>query len=235
MLRLIIAAGALLAVHAAQAEPYVRVDGGYSWSTDASIRDKDFNTDGFICADTGCTEGGELNGGVGNSGIYSIGLGWRFNPNVRIDLSGAYRGGYSLADRDQFPSYFNADVKSTSVMLAGYYDLPYRWVQPYVGAGVGWARNKIGAITNSGGALAPISTERPGGTWSGMAWSVMLGVGIPLWSRLTLDIGYRYTDLGKIESRPGDVTCSPTPCPGVTYSGLTGRLRAHEVTGGLRF
>jgi opacity protein-like surface antigen len=234
MIRLIIAAATGFAVHTAQAEPYVRIDGGYSWATDAGIHDKDFSSDGFICVDTGCTDGGELNK-LGESGVYSVGFGWRFNSSFRVDLSGAYRGAYGLKDSDQAPSDFRADVKSTSVMLAGYYDMRLGLTRPYVGAGVGWARNKIGTITNSGGALVPISTERPGGTWSGTAWSVMLGVGIPLWSRLTLDIGYRYIDLGKIESQSGDVTCAPTPCPGATYSGLTGRLRAHEVMGGLRF
>lgn len=234
MLRQMIAVTTACVALTAQAEPYVRVDGGYSWATPAGIRDKDFSTDGFICANSGCTDGGEINK-VGKSGVYSLGFGWRFNSSVRVDLTGAYRGGYGLDDSDQLPSDFRADIKSTNAMLAGYYDMRFGWTRPYVGAGVGWARNKIGTITNSGGALAPISTERPGGTWSGMAWSVMLGVGIPLWSRLTLDIGYRYVDLGKIESQAGDVTCSPTPCPGATYSGLTGRLRAHEVMGGLRF
>jgi|SRR5882672_2904704 len=229
-IRLAFAAAAALAAQAAQAQLYLRADLGYSKGVDAGIRDKNFALDGVICGDPGCTAGGEL-GDVGKSPVFSAGLGWRIAPNIRTDLTVAYRGGYQLKDSDA-ASDFKADIKSSNLMLAGYYEAASGWARPYVGGGVGWAQNKIGAITNTG---AGFSTESPGGTRSGLAWSLMAGVGIPLGSRLTLDVAYRYIDLGKIESKSGDLSCAPVPCPGVTYSGLSGNLRAHELTAGFRF
>jgi len=223
-IRLAFAAAAVLAAQAAQAQLYLRADLGYSKAADAGIRDKNFPLDsGFICGgDASCPSGGELNH-VGKSPMFSVGAGWRISPNVRTDLTAAYRGGYQLKDSDAAATEFKADIKSTSVMLAGYYEAASGWVRPYVGGGVGWAQNKIGTITGTGAAF---TNEFPGGTWSGLAWSLMAGIGIPLGSRLTLDVAYRYIDLGKIESGADPV---------LPYSGMTGNLRAHELTAGLRF
>lgn len=230
LIRFAFAAAVALAAQAAQAQLYLRADLGYSKAADAGIRDKNFAVDGLICAPPACAASGELNH-VGKSPVFSAGLGWRINPSVRTDLTVAYRGGYQLEDSDAF-SDFKADITSTNLMLAGYYDMSLGPTRPYVGAGVGWAQNKIGTVTNTG---AGFSTESPGGTWSGLAWSLMAGLGIPLGSRLTLDVAYRYINLGKIESQSGALTCAPAACPGATYSGLTGNLRAHELMVGFRF
>ena len=216
----------------AQAQPYGRLDVGFSSAQDAGIRDKNFAADGFICADPGCNAGMELDD-VGGSGVLSAGVGWRFNRNFRADLTIGYRGGYELDDRDRFPSRFKADITSTSVMLGAYWDFARSGATPYLGAAVGWAQNKIDEIVNTGGALGSNAIFLPGGTWSGRAWSLMAGVGIPLGGSVTLDLGYRFIDLGEIESDSGPVSCT-FPCSG-TYSGLSGKLRAHELMFGVRF
>lgn len=230
MVRFVLAAAAALAAQTAQAELYFRLDAGYSKAGDAEIKDRNFAADGMICGDAACTEAATLND-VGSSPVVAAGLGWRFSPNFRADLTAAYRGGYQLDDNDS-ASNFKADIKSTNVMLAGYYDGAFDRFRPYVGAGIGWAQNKIGTITNTG---TGFTNEIPGGTWSGLAWSLMAGLGIRLGSSLTLDLGYRYIDLGKIETPAGDASCtSPVPCT-FSYSGLSGKLHAHELMLGLRF
>jgi opacity protein-like surface antigen len=228
-----LAAFTALAATAAQAQLYGRVDVGFSSALDAGIRDKNFARDGFICADPGCNSGMELND-VGGSGVLSAGLGWRFSENFRADLTVGYRGGYQLDDNDRFPSNFKADITSTSVMLGAYLDFGTGGAKPYLGAGIGWAQNKIDEIVNSGfPGAGSAAIFLPGGTWSGMAWSLMAGVGIPLGARTTLDLYYRFIDLGEIESESGSLSCSFS-CSG-TYSGLRGELRAHEFMLGLRF
>jgi opacity protein-like surface antigen len=120
-------------------------------------------------------------------------------------------------------------------MLNAYYDFNLTWGRPYVGAGIGFASNKIDSIVNSGGALGAFSATAPGGTSTGLAWAVMGGISFPINPTLTLDVGYRYIDLGDIESDSGSLSCAPAACPGATYSGLSGKLRAHELMIGLRF
>lgn len=234
-IKLALAALTLLAATTSHATLYWRADLGWSMSTDANIQDNDFAANGFICADPGCTSGGQLNE-VGDSLVLQLGVGWRFNPNFRMDLTLGFRGGYELDDSDAFPSGYRADITSLSLLLNAYWDFSLAaWNgRPYVGAGVGIASNKIDPITNSGGALGAVSFTLPGGTSTGRAWAVMAGFRYPLSPALTLDVGYRYIDLGKIESDSGTATCSPS-CGAGAYSGLNGKLRAHELMVGIAF
>jgi len=222
-IKIALAALMLLAAGTSRADLYWRLDGGWSMSTDANIRDKDFDTDGLICADPACSSGAQLND-VGNSLVLQGGVGWRFDPNFRMDLTLGYRGGYKLDDSDGFPSDFKADIRSLSLLLNAYYDFSLAaWSgKPYVGAGIGFASNKIDTITNSDAFGATITV--PGGTSTNRAWAFMAGFRFPLSSSMMLDVGYRYIDLGKIESDAD-----------ATYSGMSGKLRAHELMIGIAF
>jgi len=189
-----------------------------------------------ICGDTLCAEPGRLEKAVGSSIVLSAGVGRRFGPNMRADVTVGYRGGYKLDASDKFdpPNHFMADVKSLALMVNLYGDLPLAALTPYVGTGLGVSRNRIGTITLDDGAGS--TGTAPGGTKTGLALAFMVGAGIPL-SGLTLDVGYRFIDLGKIDSGAGDVIIDNIVV-GVTttpYAGATGRLRAHELTVGLRF
>lgn len=214
----------------ANAQMYWRVDSGYSWSRDAGVVDKNFPLDQGICGNAACTVPGKLND-AGDSFILGGGVGYRFDPSLRADFTISYRGGYKVsgADAGVPATSFGADINSWAYMLNGYFDIPVSgtW-KPYVGGGLGYARNKTDNISLS---VPGVSATAPGGTKSGMAWSLMAGVGYPLSKTMTLDIGYRFMDLGKIESNAGPLS----PAAFGTYSGATGKLRAHEFTIGLRF
>jgi len=150
-------------------------------------------------------------------------------------VTASYRSGFKLDAVDAAPSSYSADITSYNVMVNGYVDFPLqrtKTIVPYVGGGLGYARNKIDDISNPNlPPLPPGSSTLPGGTKSGLAWQVSLGVGIQLAPKIILDIGYRYLDSGKIETSAGNVTgffAQP-------YDGATGYLRAHELQLGVRF
>ena len=85
-------------------------------------------------------------------------------------------------------------------MFNGYYDIArFDRFTPYVGAGVGLAYNKTGGVSFTGNA-ALVNVIEGDNRWS-LAWSLMAGVGVQLTERTTLDIGYRYLDMGKAEVR----------------------------------
>jgi opacity protein-like surface antigen len=231
-IKLAFAASLLLAATASQAQLYWRVDGGWSMSTDANLRDKDFNNLPWVCGDPACSTPAELND-VGNSPVIQGGIGWRFSPNFRIDGTLGYRGGYELNDSDGFPSKYNADVTSWALMANAYYDFNLSWGKPYVGVGLGVAVNEIGTITNTANIPGAPTFTLPGGTTTDLAWSLQAGIAFQLSPRVTLDVGYRYADLGKIESDAGNATT--TGGFFIPVSGLTGNLRAHELMVGVRF
>jgi opacity protein-like surface antigen len=232
-----------LCAGAADAQPgnwYWRLDTGYAWGLDADIKDKDpgnFVTGSYICGGglIGCNAPpGTLNN-IGEAWIVGGGIGYRFTPVSRADVTFGYRSGFKLDDADTTPSTFTADITSFNLILNGYVDFPNARMGsavPYVGAGIGYARNKIGDITNYNlPPLPPGVSTLPGGTKSGVAWQISAGFGIALARGNVLDLGYRYLDSGKIETGSGNVTgffAGP-------YTGFTGKLRSHELQLGVRF
>jgi opacity protein-like surface antigen len=218
-----------LAAEPAAAEPadarsglYFRLDIGFSQSTGADIKDKNFAGGPLICGDANCTVPGKLKD-VGAGLVLSGGVGYRFSPHVRGDVILGFRG-YLLntSDASVPPTKFKAPVISSSAMAGGYYDFATAGWTPYVGAGLGLAVNDIRTVTVDNG--AGFSGSFSGGAKAGVAGAIMAGVGIPLSARAALDIGYRFISLGKLEiAAEGG------------YGGATGKLNAHELTVGLRF
>ena len=221
MAALCVAAGSIAATHA-QAQMYWRVEIGYSKPNDAEFKDNNFNDAGNICRDASCSEPGTLHK-IDGSSIVGGGIGYRFGKNLRGDLTLAYRGFYSLDDRT-FEADYSAGITSTTLMANGYYDFTAGGIRPYVGAGVGVARNETDKLIQD--FRTGFANTFSGATREDPAFALMAGIGIP-YSTWTLDIGYRYVEMGKFET--GNLARL-----GVS-SGHTGKLRAHELTLGARF
>ena len=223
------ATGLVLAAQGPAPGPYFRAEIGHSWSRDAEIRDNNFATLPVICGNPLCTGPGSLDD-VGDSWVFGAGVGYRVNPNIRAELALGYRRGFELDDTDAQapPSTFRGEIRNWTLMLNGYYDIDFGqpW-KPYVGAGIGYARNELRTIAVTNPTLPGLVVPVTGGTDSGLAWSLGVGVGYTLPNRMTLDIGYRYVDLGDLE-----ISAQPVSLPGMAaapYAGAEGKLRAHEL------
>src|SRR5215831_6493714 len=214
-------AAACLAAATAQAQFYVRADGAYSKTVRAAFADND-PTLCRICGNATGTSAGQFDD-FGSGAAVSVGAGTRFSPSGRVDITLGYRK-YKLDQSDKFnpPTQFNADITSLALMGNLYLELSDKGgVTPYIGFGVGASQNTLGdvAIENSG-----IKGTIPGDTKLGFAWGAMFGFSFPLASHFAIDIAYRYTDLGNVQTKQG-VTFN-----GVAfgYSGASGQLHAHE-------
>lgn len=218
---LCLAMGALAAAPA-HAQMYWRTEVGYSKPNNADYKDNDFPRAGAICSNSSCTNPSSLDN-VDGSLFFGGGVGYRFTNSLRGDVTLAYRGQYYLCDRTSEAEY-RASISSTTVMVNGYHDFIVGGVRPYLGAGIGVARNDTGTMSKDfrlGWANRFTGEKR-----SNTAFALMAGIGIP-YAGWTLDIGYRYIDLGKF----GNV---PQAAAGIS-SGQVGRLLAHEFTIGTRF
>jgi opacity protein-like surface antigen len=154
-----------------------------------------------------------------NSYVAGAGLGYRFFPFFRSDITFDYRGDFH--DKD----FGNARFRNWSAMANGYVDfnLPFiRPLIPYIGAGAGIAQNKVNGTTVAvtGGTVNSIT----GSTKDQFAWQAMAGGSFYFSPTLALDVGYRYFHGGKAEG--GTVTGFPTH---------TGDFDTHEIIGALRF
>lgn len=214
-------AGAAVA-QSVQAQMYWRFDTGWSRANNADFKDNDFNNSGNICSDLTCTQAGSV-GKISGSPIIGAGVGYRFSGSLRGDATFAYRGFYSLNEFEG-DAFYQAEIKSMVFMVNGYYDFTAVGVRPYIGAGIGWARNETERLSQDFG--FGFANTFSGTTKDNAAFALMAGVSIP-YSGWKLDVGYRYIDLGKFGT--GTVAAF-----GIT-GGHTGKLSAHELTLGVRF
>lgn len=227
---------------------YVRGDFGYAFNRLGSFGQADV-----------IGSGGEfIDQNFGDSPIVGAGVGVRLASWLRFDLTGEYRFSANVRAVDHLESVLtNPDglfegsttYRGRYTAIVGlanaYIDLP-KWsvVTPYIGGGIGFARNKFsGFETVSNGsfhefATGDVRSETEGGfagakSTTSFAWALMAGVGIDLDEHATLDLGYRYVHLGSSLAVSTDIIdCS---C-GTIGSPLTGSdLESHEFRIGLRY
>lgn len=198
---------------------YGRVEGGWSWLRDLNATSRGGGAVGIA---------GEIDNGD-NSFVVGAGFGFNYIDWLRTELVVNYRGGYELNGTDTAGVSVSSDIVSWATMLNGYVNVPIRLLglQPYVGAGIGWAFNN--ADTVSFGRPGVGTTTAPGGNDNDLAWQLMAGVGFAFAPNLVLDVGYRYVDLGNFQT---DAAVTPL---GTAASGIKGDITAHEALVSLRF
>lgn len=222
-----------LAAAPAHAQTYWRLETGYSDANSAGFKDRDFANFGIICADSFCGNAAKLDN-IGDSPILGVGVGHRFTPHLRADVTLTYRGGYRLNEKGA-DAHYSATIRSTALMLNGYYDFMAGNGGPYLGLGVGWAQNRMGTMVQDFGGFPNVvgfHTMLSGAKKNNAAFALMAGVGIPI-SGWTIDLGYRYVNLGKFET--GTVYSSRFFSMSLPSIGASGKLTAHELTLGFRF
>ena len=184
--------------------------------------------------------------------LFGLGIGYAFNHWLRVDVTGEYRGAANfkgldvgtLPACDAAPGPCFADDRYTAsksewtFLFNGYVDLG-TWYNftPFVGAGVGFSRN---TISNFGDFSTCVDSSQCGGsdafggtasTWN-FAWALHAGLAYQLSRNVTLELAYRYIDLGN--ARSGDeivftgANSHPTP---MEFNHLT----SNDVKLGLRF
>lgn len=158
--------------------------------------------------------------GKSNSATFfgGVGIGYRFNNWLRFDVTGEYRGGGSVSVSDSFfntgvngqqTNTYKGNLSSFVTLFNGYFDLgTWNCLTPYIGAGIGFAQNNIGGLTDQGvqndtrflNLYVPTLGYASNGNKTNVAWALMAGVGYEVNKNLTLELGYRYLNLGDAQS-----------------------------------
>jgi opacity protein-like surface antigen len=147
-------------------------------------------------------------------------VGYQVNRWFRFDVTGEYRGDSTFLAQDRYPgsdgfnhvdvdipgnfnpgtNEYTADIQSWVGLFNGYIDLgTYHCITPYVGGGVGFASISVNGlkdvnVPNQSVFYAQSNTE------TNFAWAVYGGLAYDVTPSLTLDLSYRYTDLGDASS-----------------------------------
>ena len=195
---------------------YLRVGIGFDLATETVFRDK------VNCASTepaalyGCGLGGDgaplrSVGDFSTATGFEVGIGGAVAPAVRMEAIVEFRprlafSGYANYLAPERQQTVAVDASVLSGMVAAYADLPALGLpklgpfDPFVGAGVGIARIRTGETQMM---FPRTTTLVPGGHRTGLAWMVTAGVATALGESTTLEVAWRYSDLGTAETATG--------------------------------
>ncbi|MBI3276059.1 MAG: porin family protein, partial [Methylocystis sp.] len=157
---------------------------------------------------------------LGDSAFAGAGAGFQFNNWLRADVTGEFRTEATFRDTESVHAFCPTSIcldhetagLATALFLAnGFVDLG-TWfdVTPFVGGGVGLAHHWFAALTDisagfpgSAGGLAAATTR------TNFAWAVMAGLDFNVTPRLKLELGWRFVDMGRVQSNP--IVCTSIP------------------------
>ena len=204
---------------------YLRGNIGYSWSDEPNSRyvgnfDNNGNShpefDSVSYDDTWLFEGG--------AGCEST-IGIRTEVMFGIRDNQHFEGHIPINTNPDDPIL--TDITSYTAMLNFYYDLGnWSGITPYVGAGIGFAYHDMGKVV----ATDPSSPNPQYGDEDlNFAWALMVGFAAQMTQNAVLDVGYRYIDMGGVDSLHADVAGFWNPR--LDLDDLT----AHEITVGVRY
>ena len=141
--------------------------------------------------------------------LAGLGIGYKVNDWFRADVTGEYRGKANFHGSDT--CHFTAvsegvdnysGSKSEWVFMANaYVDLGTWWcLTPYVGAGIGMANIKISGFrddgfNNVGGLNISTAYADDASKWN-FAWALHAGLSYKVTQSMSIDLGYRYIDMG---------------------------------------
>jgi opacity protein-like surface antigen len=143
---------------------------------------------------------------------YGLGVGYQFNNWFRADITGEYRGKVhfsgtdfaSIAGLGPIADTYSGGISSWVGMLNVYADLGTWWcITPFVGVGIGGAFNQTSGLTDFGaipspgvGSVNAATYFATGANKWDLAWAVHAGLAYKVTSNMTVELAYRYMDLG---------------------------------------
>lgn len=199
-----------------------------------SITFRDTNADAANCDLCGAL----FPSSTGHGLVFGAGVGYRLTPSLRADLTVDYLtpvavDGHSTAAPSSTGS---ANLDSIVSLVNGYVDLAgafpnwFGSFQPYVSAGIGVARNHLGTTTGVSGLVGPFMLGEA--SWMNFAWALGAGVGYGLTPRVTIDLAYKYMDLGEVRT---NATLIAGGAAFLVTPSKTGDFDDQTVTLGLRY
>ena len=127
---------------------------------------------------------------------------------------------------------YTASVRSTVVLANGYVDLGTWYnLTPYVGAGIGAAYHTFSGITDQGNSSGFGIGKSASKT--NLAWALMTGVAYSVTPNLKLEVGYRYLNMGTLNSSP--ITCNVTAAGSCHFEVQHFKLASSDIHIGMRW
>ena len=153
-------------------------------------------------------------GDFGTMAGFGLGIGYVAAPALRLEAVIQYHPSFSFEGRANFLQLqttdrqeVSADLSSLSGMLAAYLDLPGLGLprlgpfSPFIGGGIGLSCIDMDETRME---FPKSRTIVPGGQRVNLTWMPTAGMAASLGEKVTLDLAWRYTDFGTVESDRGE-------------------------------
>ena len=235
---------------------YLRAGIALDWSEETRFREKDCAAPVHLYSCGPGSDGAPLSG-LGDFGTMAgveVGIGYAVSPLLRFEGNIQYRPSFSFRGLANFPQdaklnrrrYVQTDLSSLSAMLAAYLDLaelglpPLGPFSPFVGGGMGLSRIETDE-TRMEYRDSKTTTVVRGAHRTNFAWMLTTGVAAPLGKRTTLDLAWRYTHSGTVETgRGGEVVCRIEMCSfgkllEFDFAETRARLASHGLHASVRY
>jgi opacity protein-like surface antigen len=150
---------------------------------------------------------------IKSTAFYGLGIGLEYNRWLRFDVTGEYRGKQLFVAQDSYnnggacpgagcgTNEYTADIESWLGLFNAYVDL-YTWrgITPYVGAGIGVSSMDVQGFKDVNVPQGSVFYGDNNHTSTNFAWALYAGMSYDVSPNLTLDLAYRYADLGDAET-----------------------------------
>ena len=192
---------------------YLRAGLSLDLSRETLFIDRDCSSSGNLY---GCGKGPDgrpfnSSGKFGTTAGLEFGVGRVVSPSVRIEGTVAYRPRFTFEGHANFlertrRQEVSADLSSLSALVAAYLDLPAFGLprlgpfSPFVGGGIGLSRIDIDETRME---FPRTTTIVPGGHSVNFTWMLAAGVATTVGEGTTLELAWRYTDSGDVETGRG--------------------------------
>lgn len=153
---------------------------------------------------------------AGDSAVGGIGLGYKFNDQLRLEGRIAFREGsfderhVGTGERDGEEYILNGDISSTTLTVEGFYDFQNQTsFTPYLKAGIGVSDNSYSARLGGAGvadfdafdgATDGYYDAYSDGDSSELSWNVGFGANFELSERISIYAEYQYATFGDVET-----------------------------------
>jgi len=183
---------------------------------------------------------------LGTGYIYGLSVGKRISDNIRIELEANKRDDYKIKNRTYYTEFngntsdHTADIDSKTLFLNILFDFQSilvgkNSVKPYIGAGVGYSRNRLSTVREEN-ILNPIQVSLiDGSSKSNTAYKLTAGLLFDITENLSVDVNYQYVDLGSFKSDTGTELLA-NGNRGTLIHAINGAgIDAHEILIGLQY
>lgn len=180
--------------------------GASPWYLKGYMGMTDYHTSGLSSANFATSTFNLLDSTFESSGFFGAGLGYKYNSWLRFDVTSEFRNRATFHGLDRYvdtsldtgfgTNQYTTTVKSWVTLANMYWDIGcWRGITPYVGGGIGFAENwevgmqDINEVTTG---VAFANTGRK----DNFAWDVQAGISYDVTPNFTVDLAYRYLNIG---------------------------------------